>query len=135
MNSVLTRETNQNSNEVVINPIGIDEFLNRIGLPRQKPPATLVELRDLLNLMELEELWDYPMVELPYVMENDIKTVPVTDGSEVRLFQFENEGVKETNVDPNWSQKNDSQYNQPKYMPFRAQKKIEELHLVPNEVL
>lgn len=90
MNSVLTRETNQNSNEVVMNPIGIDEFLNRIGLPRQKPPATLVELRDLLNLMEFEELWDYPMVELPYVMENDIKTVPVTDGSEVRLFQFEN---------------------------------------------
>ena len=90
MDSVLIREAIQNSMEMLPDPIGIGEYLNRIGLPRQKPPATLAELRGLLDLTGCQELWDYPTVELSYVMENDIRVVPVTDGLEVRLFQYEN---------------------------------------------
>jgi hypothetical protein len=49
------------------------------------------EFRIFLDNNGYFDIWDYPMSELDYIIEERKKVVPVTDGKEIRFYEIEME--------------------------------------------
>ena len=49
------------------------------------------EFRNFLDSNGYFDIWDYPMHELDYLIEERKKVVPVTDGREIRFYEIEME--------------------------------------------
>ena len=49
------------------------------------------EFRAFLDSNGCFDIWDYPMSELDYILEEHKKVVPVTDGKEIRFYETETE--------------------------------------------
>lgn len=47
------------------------------------------EFRDFLDTNGYFDLWDFPMSDLDYILENHKKVVPVIDAREIRFYETE----------------------------------------------
>ena len=68
-------------------PLSLKEYGDLVGFPKNRNPRTLQEIQDYCEEMQETTLWDYPLEELRYCIEEDRKVVIVETDFGLRLCE------------------------------------------------
>ena len=63
----------------------LKKYASKVGYPHFNKETTLKEIQDYFE--EFDSLWDYPLIELDYILENSINVIIVNTDIGLRLCE------------------------------------------------